>query len=96
MNMQKMCNMSKFHFLRIFKDVTGASPLEYRNKIRLDRAKELLLDTNIPINEIGRSIGYSSGTYFCAVFKEKIGMNPSQYRKKDFYLTKPANYATIN
>lgn len=91
-----MCNMSMFHFLRIFKDVTGASPLEYRNKIRLDHAKELLLDTNIPINEIGRSIGYSSGAYFCAVFKEKIGMNPSQYRKKDFYLTKPANYATIN
>lgn len=79
----KMCNMSKFHFLRIFKDITGASPLEYRNKIRLDHAKELLVDTNIPINEIGRSVGYSSDTYFCDAFKTKIGISPSQYRKSN-------------
>lgn len=76
-----MCNMSKFHFLRVFKNITGVSPLEYRNNIRLDHAKELLLDTNIPINEIGRSLGYSSDTYFCDAFKAKAGMSPSQYRK---------------
>ena len=77
----KMCNMSKFHFLRIFEDITGTSPLKYRNNIRLDHAKELLLDTNIPVNEIGRSVGYSSDTYFCDVFKKKMGMSPSLYRK---------------
>ena len=77
----KMCNMSKFHFLRVFKDITGTSPLEYRNKIRLDHAKELLEDTNIPVNEIGRSVGYSSGAYFCDAFKAKNGISPSQYRK---------------
>lgn len=79
----KMCNMSKFHFLRIFKDVTGTSPLEYRNNLRLDHAKELLLDTNLPVNEIGRSVGYASDAYFCDAFKAKIGMSPSQYRKSD-------------
>ena len=73
--------MSKFHFLRVFKDITGTSPLEYRNSIRLDHAKELLEDTNIPINEISREVGYSSDTYFCDVFKTKIGMSPSSYRK---------------
>lgn len=78
----KMCNMSKFHFLRIFKEITGVSPLEYRNNIRLDHAKEQLLDTNIPINEIGRNAGYLSAAYFCDAFKSKIGMSPSQYRKK--------------
>lgn len=78
----KMCNMSKFHFLRIFKDITGTSPLKYRNKIRIDHAKELLVDTNNPINEIWRSVGYSSSSYFCDAFKSKIGMTPSQYRKK--------------
>lgn len=77
----KMCNMSKFHFLRIFKDITGISPLEYRNNIRLDHAKELLEDTTIPINEIGRRVGYSSDTYFCDAFKSKVGVSPSQYRK---------------
>ena len=77
----KMCNMSKFHFLRIFKGITGASPFEYRNKIRLDHAKELLLDTPLPINEIGRSVGYSSNSYFCDAFKAKTGTSPSVYRK---------------
>lgn len=77
----KMCNMSKYHFLRVFKSLTGVSPLEYRSNIRLDHAKDMLTDTNIPINEIGRSVGYSSGTYFCDAFKIKTGMSPSQYRK---------------
>lgn len=77
----KMCNMSKFHFLRIFKEITGTSPLKYRNNIRLDHAKELLSDSNIPVNEIGRDVGYTSATYFCDAFKSKIGMSPSQYRK---------------
>ena len=78
----KMCNMSKFHFLRVFKGTTGTSPLEYRNNIRLDHAKELLLDTNKLVNEIGRSVGFSSDTYFCDAFKAKVGLTPSQFRKK--------------
>jgi len=78
----KMCNMSKFHFLRVFKSVTGSSPLEYRNKIRLDHAKELLEATSLPINEIGNNVGYSSGPYFCDAFKRKYGLSPTQYRKE--------------
>ena len=77
----KMCNMSKFHFLRVFKNITGVSPLEYRNKIRLDHAKEFLEDTNAPINEIARNVGYTSSAYFCDAFKTKFGVSPSQYRK---------------
>ena len=77
----KMCNMSKFHFLRVFKSITGTSPLEYRNKIRIDHAKELLQDTTKPVNEIAAGLGYSSDAYFCDAFKKKIGVSPSQYRK---------------
>lgn len=77
----KMCNMSKFHFLRVFKELTGASPLEYRNGIRIDHAKEQLLDTNIPINEIAANIGYASPSYFCDAFKKCVGKAPRQYRK---------------
>lgn len=77
----KMCNMSKYHFLRIFKTITGTTPFEYRNHIRLDHAKEQLLDTTLSVNEIGENVGYSSATYFCDVFKKKMGMSPSLYRK---------------
>lgn len=77
----RMCNMSKFHFLRVFKDITGVSPLEYRNSIRLNHVKEQLRDTNIPISEIAKNAGYTSSSYFSDTFKKKIGISPSQYRK---------------
>ena len=78
----KICNMSKFHFLRVFKDITGESPLEYRNIIRINHVKEYLKDTNIPINEIAEKTGYTSASYFCDAFRRKVGISPAQYRKK--------------
>ena len=77
----KMCNMSRFHFLRIFQSITGVSPIEYRNKIRLDHAKELLEDSDMSVTEIGNRVGYPCNTYFCDAFKKKTGISPSQYRK---------------
>lgn len=77
----EMCRMSKFHFLRVFKEITGMSPLAYRNKIRMKYARELLEDTSMPVNEIGESLGYDSPSYFCDAFKKETGMSPSQFRK---------------
>ena len=78
----KMCQMSKFHFLRIFQEITGTSPIEYRIKIRMEHAKELLLDTSLPINEIGLKVGYNSSSYFCDAFKKEVGISPIKYRSK--------------
>jgi len=77
----KMCNMSKYHFLRIFRNITGFSPLEYRNRIRLEHAKDLLEDLSLPINEIGFQLGFSSPSYFCEAFKKKTGISPKKYRE---------------
>ena len=77
-----MCRMSKFHFLRIFKEIVGVSPLEYRNRIRIEHAKELLEDINLPIGEVGVQVGYTSSAYFCDAFKQKVGISPSAYRKR--------------
>ena len=75
------CNMSKFHFLRVFRSVTGASPVEYRNGVRIEHAKELLLDTNDPVSEIGLRVGYASPSYFCDAFKSRVGQSPRAYRE---------------
>lgn len=77
----QMCCMGKFHFLRIFKCITGCSPIEYRNNIRIEHAKEQLADTDDLIDEIGRNVGYTSNVYFCNAFKAKVGVSPTQYRK---------------
>ena len=78
----KMCSMSKYHFLRIFRDITGLSPLEYRNRIRLEHAKDLLEDLSLSVNEIGFQLGFSSPSYFCEAFKKKTGVSPKRYREK--------------
>ena len=77
-----VCNMSKFHFLKVFREITGFSPIEYRARIRLDHAKELLRNTALSVSEIARQTGYSSGAYFCEAFKTKEGVTPSEFRAK--------------
>ncbi len=76
-----ICNMSKYHFIRVFKDITGLPPLEYRNGIRLEHARQLLESTSISISEISEKLGYSSQNYFCDAFKRHFNMTPTQYRK---------------
>lgn len=74
-----MCHMSKYHFLRVFKAVTGTTPLEYRSRIRIDHAKELLKNSNFSVSEIGEALGYSSLAYFSVAFKKATGLSPTEY-----------------
>ena len=76
-----LCHMSKYHFLRVFKEITGKSPLEYRGDIRIEHAKELLEDLSLSVGEVGTQVGFNSQSYFCDAFKKKLGISPAQYRK---------------
>ena len=76
-----LCHMSKFHFLRVFREVTGSTPVEYKNRIRMEHAEMLLSDLALPIQEIAAQLGYSSPAYFCEAFRKHFGTSPSQYRK---------------
>lgn len=77
-----MCCMSKYHFLRVFKEVTGSTPVEYRNTIRVKKAEEMLENGQLSISEIGEALGYSSPAYFSDAFKKETGVSPQEYRKK--------------
>ena len=78
----KICCMSKYHFLRTFKEVTGTTPMEYRNRIRIDHSKELLANSYFSITEIAESLGYTSLAYFSAHFKREVGISPTEYQRK--------------
>ena len=77
-----MCCMSKYHFSRVFKQVTGVTPLDYRNGIRIESAKELLLNGFLSVSEISESLGYSSPAYFSDNFKKCVGISPVKFREK--------------
>ena len=78
----QLCNMSKVHFSRLFKQITGMPPVHFMLKIRIDRAKELLEFTDKPIAEIAEASGFQDQNYFARTFKQLTGMSPTQFRKK--------------
>lgn len=69
------------HFCRVFKARLGSRPLEYLARLRISKAKQLLVDTDMTIAEIAAAVGYSDQTYFGVVFKRYEGMSPSGFRR---------------
>ena len=78
----EMCALSKSHFMKIFKIVTGYSFLDYVKKCRLENAFYLLTETDENISHIGEKTGFPNFSYFIRSFKSAYGMSPLQYRKK--------------
>ena len=66
----------------IFKSSYGISITEYIRKKRIDRAKQLLKETNFRIDVIGQQIGYSNPVHFYNYFKSQCGLTPNDYRQK--------------
>ena len=75
---------STYHFSRIFKKQIGISPLYYVSSLRLQKAKEMLLETNFTIRDIGLELGHQSLGTFTTQFTERVGQSPSQFRKAIF------------
>jgi AraC family transcriptional regulator len=73
--------LSEFHFARLFKTATGDSPFRFVTRIRMERAKELLRKTLLPIFEIADRVGYQKPSHFSARFRAVFGFSPDAYRK---------------
>jgi AraC-like DNA-binding protein len=70
----------------IFKQETGVTPKEYLIQLRIKKARELLEQTNYPINVISNSVGYSDQLTFSRAFKTVTGKSPKEYRKDTLLL----------
>ncbi len=80
---EELAQMVHFHpnyFTRFFRDHIGCSPIQYINKMRLNRAKDLLRTTSLSIKEITDLTGYNDPSYFSKNFKKNIGLSPIEYR----------------
>jgi AraC-like DNA-binding protein len=69
-------------FRKVFKTMCGISPAQYQLNLRLDKARELLLTTNLTIKQIAAHTGFDSIFYFSRLFKKKNGTAPKNYRDK--------------
>lgn len=68
-----MCHLSKYHFLRLFKQKAGVTPVVYRNEYRLAVAEQLLAHSNLTVEAAAVTVGFSSAAYFCRVYKKSRG-----------------------
>lgn len=67
-------------FRRVFKEQTGEAPTEYHQKRRLEKARQLLRDSDKPIKQISETLGFKNQNHFSALFKRKTGQSPSVFR----------------
>ncbi|HYQ56908.1 MAG TPA: AraC family transcriptional regulator [Draconibacterium sp.] len=75
-------NVGYSYFRKMFKKYTGVSPGQYHLQLRIIRAKEMLISTDKSIKEISFELGFQTIHYFSLIFKKKVGMNPSEFRKR--------------
>jgi AraC-like DNA-binding protein/ligand-binding sensor protein len=73
-------NVSPFYFCKLFKKATGMTFTEYMTRIRVEKAKSLLVDPSLRISEVVYAAGFGSIPRFNSVFKRHVGMPPTQYR----------------
>jgi AraC family transcriptional regulator len=73
--------LSPFHFARMFKQSLGVPPRVYLTRLRLEKACELLEQTDLPVTEIAFEVGYSSNQVLARVFLKHRRMSPTDYRR---------------
>ena len=76
----RAAHLSPFHFARLFKKLTGATPHAYLAALRADRARTLLAETDLSITEVGARVGYASSSHFAKAFRLAAGLTPRAYR----------------
>ena len=73
--------MNPLYLGRLFKLETGICFTDYMNNLRIRKAKQLLLDTNLTTRQVAEAVGYLNTNYFFPIFKRQVGLSPTEFRK---------------
>lgn len=79
--LQKALNINKYRLCHDFSEFTGSSPMQYLLKLRIEKAKEMLIQTDMTIHAIGECVGIPNTTHFINQFKKLNEITPLQFRK---------------
>ncbi|MCW8885487.1 MAG: AraC family transcriptional regulator [Motiliproteus sp.] len=75
------CNLSKYHFAKKYKELTGSSAINHFINLKIEHACQLLDVSQKSISQISYDVGYDDAYYFSRIFKKVMGLSPSEYRK---------------
>jgi AraC-like DNA-binding protein len=73
---------SRFHFIRAFRAAYGETPAQYLARRRIEHARELLPLANLTVREVAELVGFTSLAAFSTRFKARMGVAPSEYRRR--------------
>ncbi|MBW4840893.1 MAG: helix-turn-helix transcriptional regulator [Paenibacillaceae bacterium] len=77
-----LVQLSTYYLTRVFKQATGYTVIEYFNKLKMDKAKELILDSDKKIKDVALELGFADEFYFSRIFKRTEGISPSEFYSK--------------
>jgi AraC-like DNA-binding protein len=75
-------NVGYSYFRQMFRKYTGISPTQYHLSLRIQKAKDLLVSTEMSLKEIALELGFETYFYFSRIFKDKTGKSPMEFRKE--------------
>jgi len=75
-------NVGYSYFRQMFKKYTGISPVQYHLSLRMQRAKDLLISTDLSFKEIANELGFESYFYFSRIFRDKTGQSPKEFKNE--------------
>ena len=78
--MAAIAQLSRFHFIRVFRAVMGETPRQYLIAARLRAAADRLLDSAEPVTSVALSVGFNDISHFTTTFRQTFGMAPRQWR----------------
>ena len=81
--MARAVNLHRSYLTSIFKKKLGISPQGYLMQCKMRRAKQILLESDHPVQEVARMVGYENPLTFSKIFKEYYGSSPRDYRKEN-------------
>lgn len=79
--MAKFCNMSPSRFAHVFKDRKNISAKKFLLNLRLNKAKDLMLNSQLSVTQVATLIGFDDALYFSRIFKKEVGLSPRQFVK---------------
>lgn len=77
----RVVGMSQYYFSKLFKLSTGTTPHQYVMRLRVERAQELLRETDTPLTEIASTVGFETQSHFTSVFRKVSASTPKRYRE---------------
>lgn len=81
-DLSELVDINKYYLIRLFKQQTGLSPIDYLIHVRLAEAEKLLSHSNLTVSKISDMVGFHSPSHFSKTFKESNHCTPSTYRKR--------------